>query len=287
MIDNYNESAKFINVQDLSPDELFGAYAQILPPLRELENACKRQVALNEQLSSARNQAEMPALTAIATAISMTFLLAIPFSIIFDVVTWLIHSTDGRALFYAYDEWVSTLPIISNISNGIGNLGEGKGVLISLLILILFFIWGFVITPTIVILFPSMVVSGIITTIVTVKKAKATIVETEKMLPEVAKEIDDSYNQIKVPLTLLVPPDYRYSAAIEFFCSSYRNGKVSSQKEAVTLYDEYVHNKIMEQGQQEALKMQREIFQKLQEQDVKMNDLQRKVDHVNSKVGWF
>ena len=62
-----------------------------------------------------------------------------------------------------------------------------------------------------------------------------------------------------------VPPDYRTSEALEFFCNDFANGKVTNLKEAMKEYDLYCHRKSVEETQKKAASEQTRLLQEQNE----------------------
>lgn len=83
-----------------------------------------------------------------------------------------------------------------------------------------------------------------------------------------------------------VPPDYRYSEAIEYFFRSFFNQKAETLKEAVILYDNYVHQKKMESAQEFLVQQQILALKEIEYQNIQLNNIHSKLSDIDSRLFW-
>lgn len=284
------------NVEKVSPIEpqgivieneggLLRLYLQLLPPLRELEELCDRKEVWSKKVQEAKNTVGAAFVTPFVVGIHLTLMLAVPFVVLFLIVTNVAHTADGMSYFNVYDQW------LENTAFGVWFLGKielmiNGGVLLGLLGLLVMLIVGCGLFPIVAFLFPAMLVVGVLWTIISVISAKATISSGNVELAQLEQQIDSKFNELVEPLAY-VPPDYRYSAAVEHFCQSFNNGKASTLKEAVILFDNYVHQLKMEQGQQEIIEANRTVMMQLDAQSEQLRSLEKQVRNVKGKVDWM
>lgn len=261
-----------------SVDELFHLYYQLIQPLKNFEQLCDRQDKLKGKMQEAEETVKSAFFMPFIMALKLTFALAIPFVIIFLIVINVCHTGEGVKLFDVYDNW------ISHTSFGEWFLGSlPTSGFIGILGIIAMFVVLCGLAPVIVFLLPAMFVVSVLITIGSVISARSAIKNGNEELPQLDAQIEHALGELSEPLGY-VPPDYRFSMAVEHFCQSYSNGKVSTLKEAVILFDNYVHQMKMEQGQQEILQSQRELLRKLDDQSAQLRSLERQVGKVKDKV---
>ena len=87
--------------------DIFGLYARLSGPLKEMEQVCDRQETLKKELKEAKETVSIAFIKPFLSALAWTFALAIPFIVLFLIVTNVSHVPDGRSLFDAYDDWLS------------------------------------------------------------------------------------------------------------------------------------------------------------------------------------
>ncbi len=261
-----------------SVDELFHIYYQLIQPLKNFEELCDRQDKLKGKMQEAEETVKSAFLMPFIVALKLTFSLAIPFVIIFVIVINVCHTGEGVKLFDVYDNWIAHTAFGEWFLGIIPTNG-----FVGLLGIIGMFIVLCGLTPVIVFLLPAMFAVGVLITIVSVISARAAIKNGNEELPQLNAQIEHELGELSGPLGY-VPPDYRFSMAIEHFCQSYSNGKASTLKEAVILFDNYVHQMKMEQGQQEILESHREVLRKLDVQSAQLRSLERQVGKVKDKV---
>lgn len=265
-----------------SADELFHIYYGLIQPLKDFESLCDRQDQLKNRMQAAEDTVKSAFLTPVFMALKLTLALAIPFVIIFLIAANVCHTAEGVKLIDVYDKWIQQTPF------GVWFLGKvdgsiESGIFAGLLGIIVMFIVLCALTPTVVFLLPAMFVLSVLITIGSVISAKSTIKNGNAELPQLNAQIEHAMGELAEPISF-VPPDYRFSMAVEHFCQSYSNGKATTLKEAVILFDNYVHQLKMEQGQQEILESNREALRKLDAQSAQLRSLERQVGKVKSRV---
>lgn len=96
--------------------------------------------------------------------------------------------------------------------------------------------------------------------------------EIDELTPVINKEIYDLSE-----VSCYIPPDYRYSKALDFFVNAYSNSKVDNLKEAVNLFDTNEYRENMLYYQQKLCELQEEILYVELEQLNQLNSLSRDV----------
>lgn len=71
------------------------------------------------------------------------------------------------------------------------------------------------------------------------------------------KMTEEEFNR-KLPVIMLIPPDYRYPLALETMLRFVRNLRASNWKECANLYEEQLHRWHMEMNSAEGLELQRQ-----------------------------
>lgn len=265
-----------------SVDELFHLYYRLIQPLKNFEELCDRQDNLKNKMQEAEDTVKSAFFIPFIMALKFTLILAIPFVIIFLIVANICHTGEGVKLFDAYDNWITHTSFGEWFLGGVDG-SIHSGIFAGLLGIIVMFIVLCGLTPVVVFLLPAMFIFSVLITIGSVISAKSTIKNGNEELPQLNAQIEHALGELTEPLSF-VPPDYRFSAAVEHFCQSYSNGKASTLKEAVILFDNYVHQMKMEQGQQEILESHREVLRKLDDQSAQLRSLERQVGKVKDRV---
>lgn len=218
----------------------------------------------------------------------MTIKLAIPFAIVFLIVTNLVHTKDGTSWYKLYEDMTNNMVIfawIGKLSSAIlakiSKLGFLLNFILGLLMLIIFIILSLCVIPSFMFLFPVLAVIFVIISLFTHKSNQKTIEKNSVTLKDIQEEIDFIVDDLTLPLQF-VPPDYCYSEALEYFCRSYANGKASTIKEAMILYDNYLHQQAMEQGQQEISHKQSKILDEIEYQNQRLDSIQSELNDVKS-----
>lgn len=96
----------------------------------------------------------------------------------------------------------------------------------------------------------------------TIGGASVAMQDMEEQADAISQEIYNTYIANQETLDPL-PRDYRYYDAAVFFESALANGRAESMKEAVNLYEEYLHRVRMEANGQQMLAMQQQQSQML------------------------
>lgn len=261
--------------------DIFGLYARLSGPLKEMERVCDRQETLKNELNEAKETVSIAFVKPFISAFVWTFCLAIPFIILFLIITNVAHVSDGRALFDVYDQWLSETALGAKFLGILSTDGFWGLVCI----VILFVVWCGLF-PCIIFLLPTMFVLSVITTVFSAIFAKRVIKKNSAMIPLLQQEIEDRIQAMAEALSY-VPPDYRYSMAIDHFCQSYANQKADSLKEAVNLFDVYLHQQKMEQKQQEILDVERRKLSELTYQSERLDKINRELKQIRRDVDWM
>ena len=261
--------------------DIFGLYARLSGPLKEMEQVCDRQETLKKELKEAKETVSIAFIKPFLSALAWTFALAIPFIVLFLIVTNVSHVPDGRSLFDAYDDWLSGTALGAKFLEIIPREG----------------FWGFIcmvlslavwcgIFPCVIFLLPAMFVLSVIVTVFSVIFAKRVIKKNTAAIPVLQQEINERIQAMAEALAY-VPPDYRFSMAVDHFCQSYANQKADSLKEAVNLFDVYLHQQKMEQKQQEILNVERRKLSEMAYQSEQLEKINRELKQIRRDVDWM
>lgn len=213
-LDSTNEinlSQQTEGVLQITYADVFQLYGRLVNPMKELENACERQQKQEEAIAEAKETIGGCFITPFIYAIGWTVAFAIPFLIVFWVAGNLVKLEDGVKFASAYINWYEDLPI-SNMMVGWGTSIDS--LLLKFIFLILLGFVEFLLMPNVIVLLPIMFVVGVLVTIIGVKRAKCVIKSGKEELVELNQQIPIMIEQLSGPLSF-VPPDYRYSEAIE------------------------------------------------------------------------
>lgn len=82
---------------------------------------------------------------------------------------------------------------------------------------------------------------------------KSSLKKNVTALNNVAKEMERHKETLKGHDIEIIPPDYRYRQAMQFFYSALRNQRAVTMQEAVNLYEEFLHQNRMEAMQAEQI----------------------------------
>lgn len=262
--------------------DLFGLYARLSQPLKEMERVCEQQENLQNEIRSAKETIGSAFIRPFTSAIVWTLVLAIPFIILFLIVSNVAHAADGRTLFDVYDQWLSGTAFGQKFL-GVLPTGASAGSLIMILLSVV--VWS-AIFPCVIFLLPVMFVLSLIVTIFSVISAKKVVKKNTVEIPVLQSEIDGRIQALSDALSY-VPPDYRFSMAIDHFCQSYANQKADSLKEAVNLFDIYMHQLKIEQKQQEILDVERRKLSELTYQSAQLEKINREIKQIRRDVDWM
>lgn len=234
---SFERSDSFLSGTDVTEnaDNLFRLYSQLIQPLKNYEGLCNKQETLNKEIQEAKNTIRTAFIKPILLALKYTVTYAIAFALLFLLITNMFRTSDGVLLFTAYDHWFEETAfgawLLAKLS-----LMNSSSALSMLFGIVLMLVVGCIVFPIVAVLFPAMLVTGIVVTIISVLSAKSTIKNGSGELEQLDQQIKDMLNELAEPL-IFVPPDYRYSAAVEHFWQSYNNGSASTLKEAIILFD--------------------------------------------------
>ena len=251
--------------------ELFSLYRSLVAPFQEFEKRVHNKKTIERGASNARGTIDYGYRGIIGEAFSHTIKGAIPFLIIFYIILNVVH-TNGIKIYYYFDLLV--LYLFDCIPSP---EASGEKTLIFMLIwLILILVELFilyVLFPCFAFLFPLMIVGSVISRTHVIAKAKKTLKDCEELLPKADAAVRESYKNI-APYFEKIPKDYRNSDALAFLSSSFFNYKARNLQEAINLYDQYLHQQRMEQGQREMAMAQQDA----------MNDISRQLDYMEDLI---
>lgn len=270
------------NIEISSDDDLFKLFSRIIEPVSRLEELSKKKKRIEKENRDASGTLVGDILSGVLSALGSTIKWAIPFAIVFVIVTNLIHTKDGTSWFKLYENMTNEMAVfdwLSGLMDKITEMGFIFTFVLGLLLIIVSAVLGLCILPGAMFLFPVLTVIYVIVMIFAYKSDRKTLEKNSVLLAEIQEEMDFLVDDLEMPL-YFVPPDYRYSEAIMYFCNSYLNGKASSLKEAVILYDNFLHQQRMEQGQEEISYKQNKILDELNYQNQQLDSMQREIDDV-------
>lgn len=285
-ISNTNEemnlSQEMESEHQITEKDVFLLYGRLVSPMKELEDTCERQRQQEEAIANAKATIATCFITPFIHAIIWTVALAIPFLFIFWIAGNVIRLEDGVKFASAYISWYEDLPI-SNMMEGWGK-GIDNLLLHFLFILFLGFV-EFLLMPNVIVLLPIMFVVGIFATIIGVIRAKFVLTTGKKELEELNQQVSVKIEQLSDPLSF-VPPNYRFSEAIEYFYMCFCNQKADTLKEAVILYDNYAHQKKMESSQEALIQQQIQVLKEIEYQNVQLKNINRKLRTIDNRLFW-
>jgi len=241
--------------------DLFTLYRDLAESVRNYEDTKAKIEASEKELKRAHRTVSTAFLIPFLSAISRTLMLAIPWAVLFLIICSILHDANGVKWLTAYDAWYGQLWLPARISE----LFSPDKVPMWVGIPVTFFRYLVVenlLAPIILFLFPLMFVVSIFTTIFNVLLAKSTIRNKENELNLLHGELAQRFDEISAPISF-VPPDYRFSEAIDFFYHAFANGKASTLQEAVLQYDDFTYKRRLEQNQNNILQTNNELLQKL------------------------
>ena len=280
-MDQYlNESVKVESLSDLNM-----LYRSLVEPVRDIENKAQQRKILEQELKDAENTLNCRFVTPFVNAIAYTIAGAIPFIIVFFILSFFIKNGEGVRYFKVYDNWYGSTPSLHWLSDILEKLGESWG-FIGIIIALIVSIALFFIIPAIVILLPLCFVGSVIYTVYSCIEARSSIKTIPGKLEDLHDEVIEIVDRIAPGMTF-VPPDYRYSDALEFICRTFDNHKADSLKEALLQYDEFAHRREMESTTNAILQSQYAVLQELADQSSKLDSLKADISKVKDKVDWL
>ena len=270
-----------INEQLIIEDEndLFQLFGELVKPLRLLENTIERKTNDELQLWDSKSTIRSAFIRTLVKTVTVTLKLSIPWIIIFIIAINVFHTEDGTKLSTIYDTWAGNLGFMSAINEWLA--GQPTG--LHFVLMLLLFIVPYGVMPTALFLLPVILIYNIVINIVAVIGAKKTVSSKLSEIKVLETEIENMIDTLSLPLSL-VPPDYRCSFALEYFCKSYFNGKASSLKEAIHLYDDYCYKKQMIDGHQQMINTQNEMLKELNYQSETISTMERKIKKISRKI---
>ena len=276
-----SESFSIENLNDLNK-----VYHALLGPVKEIEMLSERRERLQKEMSDAKDTLSTKFITPFIAAIHFTSMFAIPFTIIFFIATFLIKNADGVRYSKVYELWFSETTslgwifyLLNKFTELFGNIFGGLLAVIGTLIV-------YVVLPVFIFLLPAMFGISIIVTVISCVVARRKLKSLPGEIKSVENDIDDIISTISKAISF-VPPDYRFSDALEYFCTAFDNHKADSLKEAMLQYDDFVHKRKLELNQQEILEKHNETLRMLEYQNSKIDSLKLDVNRVESKVDWL
>ncbi len=272
-------------------NELKVLYYKLISPVKFIEHLIGLKYEAEVQLDEAKSTLAGGIVAPFVFAIKYTLYLALPFIFLFLIFTFFKHDANGARLINVYSDWFAEStgildalfkPVVNNLPLIIGTLLSAIG---SILI-----VGGIV--PVVMFLFPTLIVVGIVVTIILCIKASFVTSSAPSKIASLDKEINDRVDEISGSLAF-VPPNYRTSEALEYICNAVDNYKADSLKEALLQYDTFVHNRTMEQGQQKLINLQIETLgqihytnQKLDQMSKQLKDMQNKLSDIRWNTIW-
>ena len=270
------------DVHKATEADIFCLYGKLVNPMKELENVCDKKQQQEIAIMKSKSTIHRCLITPVTNAIVWTVVCAIPFLIIFWIAGNLIKVEDGVKFADAYINWYEGLPI-SNMMVGWGK--DIDNLLLQFIFILFLFFIEYVLMPNIIVLLPIMHMLGVLVTIISVIRAIYIIKSAKNALVELNQHIPIMIEQLSEPLSF-VPPDYRYSEAIEYFYKSFCNHKAETLKEAVILYDNYMHQKKMESAQEALVHHQILALREIEYQNMQLNNIHKKLRSIDSRLFW-
>ena len=241
--------------------DLFSLYRDLVKPFQTLENRLYRKQELEWTAGSAKETINSGYAGTIRSAFLHTLKWSIPFLGIFWMFGFFTALNAKSPVTYYNSLTEDLIEAINDILDG-GWIFE----------LVAYLIFD-VLLPCLFFLFPLMIVVTAISRAYKISQAKKTLKACEKQLPQAETAVREAYKSI-APYVEKVPPNYRNSSALAFFSDSFFNFKVRNLQEAVNLYDQYLHQQRMEQGQREMAQAQKDA----------MDDISRQLDYLHDQM---
>lgn len=264
----------------------FELFYSLIPYLKELESCIDAREAAFARRDQAKSKLEMPVLTTLISAVLYTVALAIPFLIVFYIVANVIKLDNGGSLYSAFEAWMESEPLSYALMKLLSPLTESSNGLFKFIAALLSITFVVVILPCVYILFPIALVFCLISGIFSRRAARRDIKESAEICEEMDLHIDQLVQILSIPLQM-VPSDYQYSEALEYFCNCYINGRAYTLQEAIAAYDTYLHRKKLEHAQEVIHDNQTKILNEIHDQQDKLDRLQDTIRHVKDRVDWL
>ena len=256
--------------EDTNWKELFSLYRDLVGPFQEFENRVYHKWDLEQEIEIARETINFGYKKTIQKALVNTLKWSIPFLGVFYIFIN-VYKVNGERL---SDYWLTLISLVeetmeSTFFNGDASVPqEFLGAFIELVL------------PCPIFLLPLMIAGSVISRAHKISKAKKTLKTCAEVLPQAETAVQKAWKGI-APYIEKVPQDYRNSQALAFFSNSFFNFKVRNLQEAVNLYDEYLHQQRMEQGQRE---IQSKIAKSQRETMAAMDALYRQMDSIQDQI---
>jgi len=266
--------------------EQFELFYSLIPCLKELEACVDAREDAVTRKAQAKGKLEMPLLTTIVSAVLITLAHAIPFLIVLYIVTNIVKLDNGESLFSLYETWMESEPIFNGLMSKLLDSIDPDKTLLNLIAGLIGIVVIIVIPPCVYVLFPVVFVFCIISGILNRKAARKDVKECAEICEEMDLNIEQLIQILSIPMQM-VPSDYQYSDALEYFCNSYINGRVHTLQEAIAAYDTYLHRKKMEHAQEVIHEDQAKIMKEMKEQQDKLDRMQDSIRRVKNRVDWL
>ena len=272
------ESIVVENLNDLNR-----LYHKLLEPVRNVETLSARQEQLQDELSEAKSTLSSRFITPFSLALQFTVTLAIPFLIVFFLFLFFKKNPEGVRYFTLYDHWIGDATFLNWMEPILYGLEDLLGTVIGGLISMIIAFIAFIITPAFIFLLPAMFIISVIFTVISCIGARGNIKRIPQEMESLESEIKGIINRISEDITY-VPPEYRFSDALDFICKAFDNEKADSLKEALLQYDDFAHKRRVENAQQEMLINQYEELRMLAYQSIQLNSIKSDISSIKSRV---
>lgn len=274
-----SEQEEYIEITEA---DVFNLYGRLVEPLKQFEDACAEQASYKESVENAKAIMWSWWLQAILYTVIFTVVLAIPFAILFWNAGKHIQIGEGANLVETYYEWYKGLEVTANVTEWCKNfMGLFTGI-IGFVVIVSF---EMVVMPCATFLVPIVAIISLVVSILGAIHASSIVAGSKAGLPARQETIEAMLEELEGPLTF-VPPDYRYSEAVEYFYKSFANHKADTLKEAVNLYDNYVHQRNMEESQQVLIQNQVAMLQQIEYQNIQLQNINSKLNNIKSTLFW-
>lgn len=267
-----------INTNEMNEKMVFDMYGKLIMPLRRFEETCDERNKMILEIGEADETIRSAFFVPIISAILLAIRLAIPFAIVFWIATNILHNSDGVRYADIFFQWEEECKLVV----WLGDIGQNIS---PLFMIIIFAILEFIVIPSAIVLFPMLFLLFAVCTIVSVISSKRVISRNRPLLEDLDDKIDIMAEQLSCYVSI-IPPDYRYSEAVDFFYNSYCNCKVTTIREAVLLYDQYCHMKKIERTQEKIFQGQKEYLQEIQMQNIELSEMNSRLRSIEWNTFW-
>lgn len=214
---------------------LFTIYEKLVEPLRQIETKVSRV----DDLRKAIDNNEYYAKHSFKRVIHSSKLLFLPFLIINFIILNKAVFSDNDMLWSLYVPLASVFDTLDGYSNS----------LIFDILTTIYVIYIFFFRPIVIATIPVWIV-----VVIKNKNHSAQNKKYKKEINELTPIINQEVDNIS-KVICFVPPNYRYSQALNFFVDAYANSKIDNLKEAVNLYDTNKYRQDMLDYQKQTVKL--------------------------------